>query len=1176
MLPMVRAFILSFLFLIAVPTMAQDGATEFMQKQSDLLQHDADSAQVQIERVRKQAEQYRELAESADQLAAQAADIKGKADWEKTAKEHRAKAEKLDLEAAQLVEKAHQAGASITDLQNQIEQRTAEDAAKKEKFDKESAAIAAREAEKQRAIDSNPNTGMAVQNIIGMWRTQADDGDPFIVVQKDPDSKAYQHTLQAHTPKRVWEGHFHQNPPPGEPLITFSYKPKAEEMNPDIPEWARKKIEGKLEWKLKISSGGTCGTPTLAVDFYPGHVTWAEGSRKSAEVEGEGEARRIDLRQSVPDMRFYSYGAPQIYLRPTGPRPDKTDKQAEEQNFDFTEPFDTVDALVHGQRFHIDAILPEDEAKKQGEKLTVKIKSAGGDSTTVELQSGAMQQGRSVIYTHYDPVTISDPLDVTVEDREPPLLSMNYILGYQGERLDLDVDNGELVTFSFGDALQTIPVFNSWVQRGINQHQEAIERLRPFFSVILADPASSKAQKENATKRLAMIQNYERIMESDKIHDFIRNKVGDAYFNEHGGLVGLSDEGIQQNAELTMSYHPLSDTDRDGSKDKTGIYDGVVWTSRYEMNLIQNKVINARIDYRETALKELPLAMTMALYTTVMGMSGFGDIYTLRTGEDIFGKPAPGWARIQAAIGLVSSNLLTFTAPHVMTPPSLKAFNSSHLSGRAMRSGARMRYKTHEHINAKYGAQKLEATLKRMSTAQADSVAPFAKAVENTPSSKPLPCPKARKNPTTANMAQPPVNGASAPPPRPTPLDTDILSIRKMFGDSTKVVNPGAPPLFPPQKFGTCNCSAMARSLKADLGITVSEMGGYGMMVKKGHVKAGEMPLENGYTDVQASAFVHEMGGEVSTAAAGKGRLMPEGQAFMMKQGWRVREVIFTMDTKEPHALEIVEFVRNGNNEITDVRYYDPGHGKILETPICEFTNKLVAKGYDTFLYRWKDDAGQPIRNAGISPIPEPMKPTIEYPVPRNPGSAPDGPAKPSDQPEPTARKGFADDGPVEDIDPDSIQMIGDDGKVITESALQQLRRDAKRLSQKLEEFYPGDTKPPINTISRDSLRKIYKDKTWLPPSRGGASFSDEGIGSLRHEVIAVKVRDSSADFVSMEPTAEGTGLSPQYWPSGKKGVGKSENYIPAKHLEWIDGDQKAWVPFTEQKVEASEFSFDD
>lgn len=1172
MLPLVRTFILSFLLLIAVPVMAQNGDTEFMQTQSGLLQHDADSAQAQVEKVRRQAEQYRELAESADQYAMQAADIKGKTEWEKTAKEHRAKAEKLDLEAVQLVEKAHQASAGVTDLQNQIEQRTAEDAAKKEKFDKESAAIAERETEKQRAIDNNPNTGKTVQNVIGMWRTQADDGDPFVVVQKDPQSKAYPHRLQAHTPKRMWEGDFHQDPSPGEPLITFSYKPKAEEMNPDIPEWARKKLEGKLEWKLKISSGGTCGTPTLAVDFYPGHVTWTEGGKKKSEVEGDGEARRIDLRQSVPDMRFYSYGAPQIYLRPTGPRPTKTDAQAEDAQFDFTEPLDTVDALVHGQRFHIEVILPEDEAQKQGEKLTVKIKSAGGDETSVELQSGAMRQGRSVIYTHYDDITISDPLDVTVEDREPPLLSMNYILGYQGERLDLDVENNELVTFSFGEAIQTIPVFNSWVQRGINQHQEAILRLIPFYSIILADASSSKAQKEQATKRLTMIQNYERIMESDKIHDFIRYHVGNTYFSEYGGMIGMSDEDIQAAAELGYSYYPLSDADRDGSKHQSGIYNGVVWTSRYEMDQIQRAITTSRVNYRETALKELPLAMTMAMYTTVMGMSGVGDIYTLRTGKDIFGKPAPGWARIQAAIGLVSSNLLTFTAPHVMTPPSLKAFNSSQLSGRAMRSGARMRYKTHEHINAKYGAQKLEAAMKRVSAAQSDSIAPMAKAVETMPSNKPLPCPKAQKNPST-NMAQLPVNGASAPPPRPAPLDADILSIRKMFGDSTKVVDPGATPLFPPQKFGTCNCSAMARSLKADLGLTVSEMGGYGMMVKKGHVKAGEMPLENGYTDTQATAFVNEMGGEVSTAQATKGRLTPEGQAFMMKQGWRVREVIFTMDTKEPHALEIVEFVRNGNNEITDVRYYDPAHGKILETPICDFTNKLVAQGYDTFLYRWKDDAGQPIRTANA--LPSPPKPTIELPAPRNPGSPADGSPKLADQPEPI-RRGFSDEGPVEDIDPDSIQQIGDDGKVITEGALQQLRRDAQRLDQKLNEFYPGDTKPPINTISRDSLRKIYTDKTWLPPSRGGASFSEEGIGSLRHEVVAVKVRDSSSNFVSMEPTAEGTGLSPKFWPSGQKGVGKSQNYIPAEHLEWIDGDQKAWVPFTEQKIEASEFSLDD
>src|SRR5690606_34731448 len=120
---------------------------------------------------------------------------------------------------------------------------------------------------------------------------------------------------------------------------------------------------------------------------------------------------------------------------------------------------------------------------------------------------------------------------------------------------------------------------------------------------------------------------------------------------------------------------------------------GVVWTSRYEKNLIEHTTFAARLEYRETALREIPLAMTYALYATVAGMSGMGDVFTLATGKDIFGKPVPEWQRLLSAVGIASSNILSFTMPHVMTPPSLQAFNPAQLSGRAMRAGQRARLK---------------------------------------------------------------------------------------------------------------------------------------------------------------------------------------------------------------------------------------------------------------------------------------------------------------------------------------------------------------------------------------------------------------------------------------------------------------------------------------------------
>src|SRR5690606_28528815 len=96
---------------------------------------------------------------------------------------------------------------------------------------------------------------------------------------------------------------------------------------------------------------------------------------------------------------------------------------------EFNDFVETLDALIKGQRFHVDVVLPPEMAEKQGETLTVSVKAAGGDKTKIELRRGGARKGRSIVYTHYDEITIADATDMTVEDRDPPLLSVNYLLG---------------------------------------------------------------------------------------------------------------------------------------------------------------------------------------------------------------------------------------------------------------------------------------------------------------------------------------------------------------------------------------------------------------------------------------------------------------------------------------------------------------------------------------------------------------------------------------------------------------------------------------------------------------------------------------------------------------------------------------------------------------------------
>ncbi len=104
----------------------------------------------------------------------------------------------------------------------------------------------------------------------------------------------------------------------------MTYKPRAAEMNPDIPEWARKKIEGILEWQLEISGRHTCGVPKLRAGFYPGEVEWrpdGESSVDGAWIAGKGVVRAINLKLDDTVIRGRRHAASPVRTAQAPPPP---------------------------------------------------------------------------------------------------------------------------------------------------------------------------------------------------------------------------------------------------------------------------------------------------------------------------------------------------------------------------------------------------------------------------------------------------------------------------------------------------------------------------------------------------------------------------------------------------------------------------------------------------------------------------------------------------------------------------------------------------------------------------------------------------------------------------------------------------------------------------------------
>ncbi len=1162
------ALALAFLLLAVVPAArAQDsnGDIAFIEKRIELLQNDAEAARTQAGKAEERAEKYRELMNSALQNMSTATQPRDKEDWRKTADDRRVQVEKLGEEARTLRATAEAKDAEIAALRAEVGDKKNTAARKQEKFERDSKELAAREAAENAGPD---RSAVTVANVLGLWRAVNDEDEPFAIVQQDPASKAYPHRLEAHTPRRVWKGDFHTNPAPGDPQVLMTYKPKAEEMNPDIPEWARKKIEGELEWQLEIEVAGTCGTPHLTASFYPGEVKWredGEGQKDGVWVEGKGRAREIDLAISIPDMSFYSYGSSRLYLRPEGPR---TSKESVGEEGGFDESFDTIDALTEGQRFHIDVILPPEMAQKQGETLRVNVKAAGGDKTTVELRSGAMRKGRSVIYTNTDAITIADPHDWNEEDHDPPFLSMNYIMGYQGARIDLSVDNAELVEFSYDGALQQVPVYKSWVQRGIASHQEAIERLRPFFGMVLADGKSTAEQKKEATMRLGMIANYERLMASPEIHDYIRNKIGDHYFNPHTGIIGMTASQMQEAAETISptegggSNAYLDDRLRDGNNHHNPVFKGVVWMTPLEKITVEKMVVQARSDYRDIALDELPRAITFALYATVAGLSGAGDLYTIRTGEDIFGKKVPGWQRIMSAVSLVSGQVITFSAPHLMTPPTMKAFNPAQQSGRAMRAGVRAKLGEQKILATNARMKEIIKTLDTMTPAQRNSVAPAVGAASEVKvSDAPIPCAMAAK--TAA--ASPPLPHTITPvPPRPAPLKTPFQAVQGRYPQRTYEVNPGSEPLFPPQAFETCQCGQATLAHQEATGTALSEMTQFGVGVKTGAIRPGEhMPLSKGYTDQQMIAVLEATGAETMVIPTGKGgRLTLEQIDMWMQRGWNVRDVVRTINTKEPHAINIRRMNRNAKGEIESVEWFDSAYGKELGLDSCDYINEFAASGYDLVLYRWKSGG------SGAKTVV--AKPTIEYPAGHPNAPRPPGSAAPEGTQPPAAGGDEAQPKPKLEVEEFSL----DDGVKVEELTLDDpvppmgTPEYSSYLHKIVNKLYEGRTAEPINIIGYDGYQNIMNGQEWQPPVGGGASFSPANVGTLRQGDIAIRVKPSSiGKHIELTHEQHGSGRVPRYYPSGKVGQGGYNSYIPPAHLEYLDVETNTWRSFPETKA---------
>lgn len=821
-------------------------------------------------------------------------------------------------------------------------------------------------------------------DVIGMWREVGALPLVLVIVQQEPD---FEPTLvEGHTDRRVWKGSYTEldpdHPARGQNArVVLNYTPRAEEMNPEIPEWARKAVEGQLRWRLELDEAGTEADPRFSVKWFRGEVRWTEGAERKAWIAGDGVPLTFEL-EPVYGMQIEALSRPTLAIR--------LQTELGEHDPD-THP---IEALLKGQRFFLRVTLPAEMAEKQGPNLTVTLKALGSDGTDqVELTGTGPIGLRPVVYSHLEAVTIADCGNILVGGelpRTPQRFSLEWTLGwifeFEGQCLNLDVDNGETVEVQYGDAYQQVTIYKTWVQRGLARHLQGAERLRLIFSSITELPHYDAAQKEAARKRLRMLDNFARIVVSDKFTDLHRFHLGETYLSDGQmsapGLVLLTDaelESPQRSTWAAGQAAPLPDTDptwfnplvkayleslsrQDLTPDAFTAATGIAWTSRAEQQRVVRALMETSDRLTSDAVEEMAVNFAFGMYDGFATGTQAGDIILVVWGLDHFNRPVTGWDRVLAAVRLASGATLFLAGP---TAAARFAERLDRLVARVARS--------------RFGQAFIRAeTLIARAAGRVDEVDGFAD-LPDMPAS--LQGAK-RQQPMLRLVADPdglggPDCGSAARAPsrprtilRPGGLQDDVLEfaddvdyVKSYWGDAAELDDPFGGRLMPPQTNPDCNVLSVNRAIKEATGrtniewqsqklaeeILVDQAFGPGPAnARRPRHEAIEL-LEQGvgrrfgYPQQVARDYLRFHGFKVAEVRPDLNRRIKLRHIWSLwKKGYYVKAIVELDGTL--HAVEVVKvFVNPQTGLIDKVRIFDPAIGRTFTVPAKTLKDKMRA-----------------------------------------------------------------------------------------------------------------------------------------------------------------------------------------------------------------------------------------
>lgn len=886
-----------------------------------------------------QARQRHELAEHARNNAREADNAQVRNGWNRTARDHQQKATELEQEAARLIRSAERKEARAKELQEIL--TAAEEVEQRRQALRD---LQAETSETPAPDGAAPR--LQVQHITGIWRDTKDQ-QPFIITPSDPDIPAWSYRLEAQTMERVWQGTYSAFAEGDirrvqDSLLRFSLKPTAEEINPEIPLWAREQVEGKLEWVIELDESGSCGSPKLKGQWYPGEVSWRDGDGNepaSAWISGKGDPVPLELASSG-DLFFESVERSLVRLRIPG-QPDPRFRPAE--------------ALIKGQEFYVEVLLPPDMAEKQGPSLqAVLTGKQGNDSYELDLEAAPTPSKRSVVYSHGSPIVIGDAIDrLILGGRDANPLSLD-----PGSVIDLSVVNGEVVSVTFGAALQSVSVYDTPLLRSIARQEDALEWLRRIFADFVSNESLKSKARENAQRRLQMVKNAKELVGlSSKLTPAQRYAAGVAYIGPDGmgGMImaplGPDYEyftGDNLGQELATARFSWYDETTVAERPSYRHSPHVIWMSRFEEVTATQAIAKAKPD-KGALFEELNRVMAFAIYEYIATTTPAGNLTVFVFGHDHHGKRKSFSDRLKALVELAVIDVGMPLASHRLA----QAFRSS--ERRAIRFGKRSRKKSALHVGRKGPLPRgLDDAALR---------ARLRKAVGHATDLEPVGCPP-RAGPGEGAK----VPDFTPPPPLPEALPDITVNPPPLkpvieppataadFGPKVRVVDPSGKPSHHKQDYQNCNCQAALWLHEQATGEHIDQGDAVFLMKAMDIGFPKRDALEKGFDNQDAGDLVNALGGR----SLGSHDMTLEQMDATMRAGFGVKNVLDLLGPgrnrgEQRHAVGLKELKRNAKGDIETVVFFDPASGHVLELPACDYRKLLTTPDQhaNTQLFFW-------------------------------------------------------------------------------------------------------------------------------------------------------------------------------------------------------------------------------